>query len=266
MIGASGALARTLATSAVTGADAPAFEFSRRQHPGPRIEDLHRFRPSRQLAHEIFGGGVDEALDQRGEQAWMAIGEQARGRLIGRAAPGDHVARDRPGRAAKADQRDIVGEFGFHPVERLEHGRELLPVGLGAEPREAGRVLDRSEPRPLAALEGDLLPERVRDDENVGEQDCRVEAEAADRLQRRLDRQGGRVAEVEKGCGAGAHFAVFGQIAPRLAHEPDRRRWLPLARERGEKGLARFVRSHACWRPVRRPFSPCGDKVARSAG
>ena len=108
MIGACGALAVTLAAIARDRRDAPALEFGRRQHARPGIEDLHRFRAGRQLTDEIFGRGVDEPVDQGGEQIRMAVGEEARRRLIGRAAPGDHIARDRPRRAAEADQRDVV--------------------------------------------------------------------------------------------------------------------------------------------------------------
>ena len=41
----------------------------------------------------------------------------------------------------------------------------------------------------------------MRDDEDVGEQDRGVEAEAADRLQRHLGGKLRRVAEVEEGAG-----------------------------------------------------------------
>jgi len=81
------------------------------------------------------------------------------------------------------------------------------------------------------------LAERVGHDENVGEQDGRVETEAADRLQRRFHGQSGRVAEVDERLRRGADLAIFGQVASRLSHQPDRGNALPLAGERGEKGL-----------------------------
>ena len=110
--------------------DAPAIEFGRRQHAGPGIEDLHRFRARRQLTDQVFGRGVDEPVDQGREQVRMAIGEEPRRRLIRRPAPGDHVARHRPRRAAEADQRDIARQRGLEAVESFEHGREPVPVGL----------------------------------------------------------------------------------------------------------------------------------------
>ena len=77
--------------------DAPAVEFGRRQHAGPGIENLHRFRAGRRLTDEILGRGVDETVDQGREEVRMAVGEEARRRLIRRAAPGDHIARHRQG-------------------------------------------------------------------------------------------------------------------------------------------------------------------------
>ena len=54
------------------------------------------------------------------------------------------------------------------------------------EPADILRRLERRQSRAMAALEGDRLPERVRHDQDVAEQDRRVETEAADRLERRL--------------------------------------------------------------------------------
>ena len=117
--------------------DAPAIEFGRRQHARPGIEDLHRFRARRQLTDQVFGRGVDEPVDQGREQVRMAVGEEARRRLIRRAAPGDHVARHRPRGAAEADQRHIVRQSDLEAVKSFEHGREPVPVGLVAELRKA---------------------------------------------------------------------------------------------------------------------------------
>src|SRR5580693_2635345 len=167
----------------------------------------------------------------------MAVGEEARRRLIGRPAAGDHVARHRPWRAAEADQRSFLRQRAFHAVESLEYPCKPAPVGLAAELRQALGVADRVEARAVAAFKADALTQRVRQDENVGEQDRRVEAEPADRLKRRLNRQRGVIAKIEKCRGLLPKIAVFGQVAARLAHEPDRRRFLPLACKRGEEGL-----------------------------
>ncbi len=237
MIGAFGAAACTFAISDATGLTHQRSNSAGGKTPAHEFEDLHRFRAGGQLTHKIFGRGADDPLDQCGEQLRLPIGEKPRRRLIGRALPGHHIARDRPGSAAKADQRDVAREQSLQTVERLEHGRELRPIGRVAESRQAGRVTDRGEPRAFAALEGDVLSERVGNDENVGEKDRRVEAEAADRLESGFDRKSGRVTEIEESRGASADLAIFGKIAARLTHEPDRWPWLALTRECGEKGL-----------------------------
>ena len=66
------------------------------------------------------------------------------------------------------------------------------------------------------------LPQRFGDDEDVAEQNRRVEIESANRLQRHFGRQFRRLDQFEEGVFL-LERAVFGQGAPRLAHEPDGR-------------------------------------------
>jgi hypothetical protein len=80
----------------------------------------------------------------------------------------------------------------------------------------------------------EIAPERVRHDEDVGKQDRRIEAEAADRLQGDLDGEVGIVAEVEEASGAFTRLAVLRQIAAGLAHHPDGRREDALSSEHVE--------------------------------
>ena len=136
--------------------DAPALEFSRRQHPGPRIRRSAQLPPPPPAGAARYSAEASTRRSISAENKLrMAIGEQPRRRLIGRAAPGDHVARDRPGRAAKADQRDIAGQCGFQPVERLEHGRELRAS-------RARRGASRGRPRPRSDRAAGLRRSRRR--------------------------------------------------------------------------------------------------------
>ena len=84
--------------------------------------------------------------------------------------------------------------------------------------------IDRLELRPLALDEGDLAAERQRNDQDVGEEDRRVEVEPFDRLQRYLGGELGIEAEVEEGADPRPQLPVFGQVASCLPHHPDRRR------------------------------------------
>ena len=65
-----------------------------------------------------------------------------------------------------------------------------------------------------------MLAHGVGHDQDVREQDRAIEAEALDRLERHLHRSGTVVDEIEKPALLGSQSAVFGQIAPRLPHEP----------------------------------------------
>ena len=134
--------------------DAPAVEFGRRQHARPGIEDLRRIRAGRELAAKILGRSLDEPVDQAREQVRMAIGEEPRRRLVRRAAAGDHVARDRPGRAAEADQRGFLRQAPLRARSSVSNtGSSRRQSGASAQRREILGVADRIEARALAALE-----------------------------------------------------------------------------------------------------------------
>src|SRR5690606_1292758 len=89
--------------------------------------------------------------------------------------------------------------------------------------------------RPLALAELHLASERVRHDEDVGEQDRGVHAEPRDRLQGHLRCERGGVAETEKRPRARPHRPIFRQIAAGLAHQPERRTFSDLATQRTQK-------------------------------
>ncbi len=88
--------------------DAPLPELTRWENPRPGVEDLHRVYTGFELPDEITSRCIDQLVDQPGKILRMVIGEQARGRLIGRTTAGDHVGGNGPGRAAKAKQRYLV--------------------------------------------------------------------------------------------------------------------------------------------------------------
>jgi hypothetical protein len=89
----------------------------------------------------------------------------------------------------------------------------------------------------MAFLEPDLLPQRMGDDQNIGEQDRRIERETSDRLQRNLDRKLGREAKVEESPHGPSDFSVFRKVSPGLPHQPDRRCRRRSTGKRVKKGL-----------------------------
>jgi hypothetical protein len=79
----------------------------------------------------------------------------------------------------------------------------------------------RGQARPLLR-ELYRQPHRLERDQQIGEQDRGVEAETPDRLQRHLGGQRGVLAQLQERH-ALADLAVLGEVAPRLAHHPQRR-------------------------------------------
>jgi hypothetical protein len=91
------------------------------------------------------------------------------------------------------------------------------------------RLADRRHQRTSPLLEAQVTSERVGNHEDVGKQDRGIETETPDRLQRDLSRQLGIEAEVQESPGLRSHLAILRQVAPGLAHHPDRWREDPLA-------------------------------------
>src|SRR5207248_1866885 len=65
-------------------------------------------------------------------------------------------------------------------------------------------------------------PHGIRNRENVGKEDGRIQRETLERLQSDFGGKRGRLRQREKASRLGARGVVFGQVAARLAHEPDR--------------------------------------------
>ena len=85
--------------------------------------------------------------------------------------------------------------------------------------------VDRIEPRTLAFGEPDFLSKRVRNDQDVGKENCGVKAKSADGLERDLAGKRRRKTKIQKVSRLRAKFAIFRQIAACLPHQPDRMRF-----------------------------------------
>ena len=66
--------------------------------------------------------------------------------------------------------------------------------------------------------------------QDIGEDNHRIDAQAAERLQRDLDGQLRRLAKLQESLLC-ADFPIFGEVTARLPHHPDRHPWncLPTA-------------------------------------
>ena len=142
------------------------------------------------------------------------------GEAVARAAL-DHVAGQCPRRRGKAEHRHVRSE---RAAELANGVAEEFRFDFGIEFRERfdlfggahGRMHDRS-----GVAEFDGRAHGFGDDENIGEDDDGVHAEAAMRLQRDFGGEIGRLGDFEEAVLL-ADGAVFGQVASRLAHHPHR--------------------------------------------
>ncbi len=207
------------------------------QHARPGIEDLHRIGAGLQLPHQIARRRLDQHVHQYVESRGIAVGEHPRRRLVRRTTAGDHVGRDRPGRAAKSQQRHSRRQIRLHTPDGLVDRRQHVVIDLRRQPLETGAVLDRIEQRTFAGGKCHRLSERMRHHQDVRKQNRRIESESPHRLQRNLGRELRIENEIEKASGLLAQRAIFRQIASCLAHHPYRRRPPRLAIEHIENGL-----------------------------
>ena len=151
----------------------------------------------------------------------------------------DEVAGERPGRTGETEQGLVQAEL---LAEDRQGVVDVLQAVGGAGELERVDVGGGSQ----RALHGDatFVAETIayaqgfRDDEDVREQDGGVELrEAAERLERHLDREVGRTDHRHE-VRLGLEGAVLGQVAAGLTHDPDRRPVMGLSAEGGEEAVA----------------------------
>ena len=202
---------------------APAFEFCRRQGACPGIEELDRVGACLDLPVEIGDRRVDEDIDEPLEEIRLGQREPAHCPEIMATAALDHVGGHSPRAAGEADQ-------GLVRIKGATYARyRLIDRGKPAGDRWSGLLqsVDRSgvtyrrQDRPLSFLEGKVDIEGMRDQQDVGEQDRGVHAEAAQRLQRHLGCMRRVQAEADEIRALLAERAVFREVATGLAHEPE---------------------------------------------
>ena len=113
--------------------------------------------------------------------------------------------------------------MGFDDANGLIDRRQQIVIELRTQPLECHAVGDRIELWAFAHRECNLLPQCMRHDQDIRKQNRRIEAETPYRLQRDLGCKFRIKDEIEKPAGFGTQRAIFRQVAPSLAHQPDRR-------------------------------------------
>ena len=183
---------------------------------------MERLRACPRLGRKVGADQIGELAQQQVPGVGCLVHQRLRPGERARRSALDSVTRQRERRAREPDQGDAGGERRPREAHRLEHvaevrlgvhGRETLDLGLPAEWACDVGTLTRRETQPQ--------PQRFEGEENVGEQNRRIHAEALHGLEGHLGSELGGVTQIEDGVLL-AQPAVLRHIAPRLPHEPDR--------------------------------------------
>ena len=194
------------------------------QAAGPTVKQLDHLGPRMHLHREVFHRCIGDAVDQGGKGG-AVCGFQRMGRgLIRCAAPGDHIGGHGPGRTGKPDQGGVARQFAHEDAQGFIDRGKVIVDGIGRfQSGQFARRGDGGQPWAFAGFKPQIGPHGLWQQQDIGEQDCRIKPVAADRLQRNLGCQIGIVAQFQEITGLRAGGAVFGQIAAGLPHHPDRR-------------------------------------------
>ena len=199
----------------------PQLVIQRAQAADPGVEHLDGLGARLDLCPQIADGRVHEDVQEARPCLGLPV-HQPLGldEVAGR--PTLHeVAGERERRPGEADQGNR--RLGTDQPDRLE---QRCDGGLRLEGAERGHVVGRAN-RPLddradALANVEIHAQSGERRGDIREQDRRVHAQAADRLERDLGAQG-RVPRDLQQRGSLPDPAVLGQRTPGLAHEPDRR-------------------------------------------
>ncbi len=188
------------------------------QGADPGVEQLHGAGPGVDLHPQEGLGDDGQPLHQPGPQLRVAVHEGLGAALVLARPALDQVAGQGEGGAGEADERRRA-ELGDQAAHALGDVGDVLGRERG-QPVEVGRGADRlGDDRPDAGDDVEVDADGLERHDDVGEEDRRVDAEAADRLQGDLDdhlRPGARLEH----RGALAVAAVLRQGPAGLAHEP----------------------------------------------
>ena len=130
---------------------------------------------------------------------------------------------------------------------------------LGRQAGEVAAVGERGQSRALPLVEPDIGAERIGHHQDIGEEDRCVEIEPANRLEGHLLCMNRVVAQLEESPGLAPDGTVLGQVAARLAHQPNGR---PLGHLPGKGQKHQFLRRFAHRYTV--PWQQC--RTRRLAG
>ena len=136
--------------------------------------------------------------------------------------------------------------FGLEKYEAAFREKEIdetaLPNLTAEDLKELG--VTALGQRELISNAADACERLSKNDQDVRKQDRRIEAKAANRLQRNLRRSFGIEAEIEKARRLLAQCPVFGKIPTGLPHQPERGNGLAFARQYAKQWFVHARRRH----------------------
>ena len=216
------------------------------QDAAPGVEDLDRVDARLDLHQQVVGDLVGQLVQQARQQRRVGVEHRLEVPVVLGAAALDHVGRQRERRAGEADQGRAVAQLALDQAHGVGHVAGVLAGVDDAQGVHVGGRADGVVHPRAVVVEGEGRAHRLQRHQDVAEQDGRVEAEAPDRLQRDLAGQLRGLAQLDE-RDLLAHGAVLGQVAARLAHDPDRRA---------------LVRARPAGRPGRGLSAQCGHLVS----
>ena len=160
---------------------------------------MHRLRAGRGLGVEVTRHVAAEQRHQGVPRLWLCVHELLGARVLARRAALDHVGGQREGRPGETDQRQVRRQRGARGTHRLHHkGQRFGGIHL-PQPFDVSRGLQGIvQHRPVAGAEFELHAHRFENQQDVGENDGRVDAQALDGVHRYLGGQVRRFAQFEE--------------------------------------------------------------------
>src|SRR5438105_908289 len=134
----------------------------------------------------------------------------------------NNVARNRPRRTTKPNERNSVPKLGFHSCDRLTHPLCRFRRLDRAQAINPVVIRNGLDDRALPFLKTNIQSHRMRYDQNIGKHDGSVEIKPFQRLQRNLSCKLRPIAELKERTGRRSNPAILWKIPSCLAHAPYR--------------------------------------------
>ena len=191
---------------------------SRRQQARPRLEQHQRLGARARLGRQVRGHGIGQMSISSVAGFGLVVEEAARDAEFLRGLAADQIAQQGERRARETDQRHAAGRVRAHQLHGIQHEGH---IALRIQGRQRLHLRRRADgvAHHRTRLEGQRNAHALERRHDVAEQDRGIEREAPHGLQRHF---GGQLRAAGEGdeVDARAQFAVFGQVAARLAHHP----------------------------------------------